>query len=260
MAWLEAALLGILQGLTEFLPVSSSGHLVLARALMPRLETPGILFEVLVHTGTLAAVLLFFRKEISAMLSSLLPGGREEPRRLAYYIVTASVPTAIIGLTFKKYIEGLFNAPQATAFCLLITGAFLWISETFSRPRVDAYNMGYFRAFGVGLWQSVALAPGISRSGATISGGRLLGIAGEDAAKFSFLISIPAVFGATLLEARHAGNVDPGALKLCMVGAAFAFVTGLMSLKLLLMMVRKSRLRWFAAYCWLAGFTALALL
>lgn len=260
MAWLEAALLGILQGLTEFLPVSSSGHLVLARALLPRLETPGILFEVLVHAGTLTAVLLFFRREISQMLSSLLPGGRAESRRLAFYIVAASIPTAIIGLTFKNYIEGLFNAPEATAFCLLITGALLWLSETFSRPAVDAYNMGYARAFGVGLWQSVALAPGISRSGATISGGRLLGITGEDAARFSFLISIPAVLGATLLEARHLGNVDSTALKLCLVGAAFSFVTGLMSLQLLLMMVRKSRLRWFAAYCWLAGFTALALL
>lgn len=257
MAWLTAVLFGILQGLTEFLPVSSSGHLVLARVLAPDLQTPGILFEVVLHVGTLAAVLLFFRREVVDMCRSLLPGGRPESRRLAFYIVAASIPTAIVGLSLKDFIEGLFQSARATAVCLLITGLLLLLSDLFSKPKVNAHNMGWWRAFGVGLWQSVALAPGISRSGATISGGRLLGIAGEDAARFSFLISIPAVFGATLLEFRHVEGVRPDILAFCAVGAAASFVTGLFALKLLLLVVRKSKLKWFAAYCWAVGLSAL---
>jgi len=259
MAWVEAILLGILQGLTEFLPVSSSGHLVLARSLMPDLETPGILFEVLLHLGTLGSVLYFFRREVKEMLLSCLPGGETASRRLVLYIVAASIPTAFAGFLLRKQIHLLFKSVQTTALMLLVTGVLLILSDLLSKPRVGIYRMGYLRAFGVGLWQSAALMPGLSRSGSTISGARLMGIVGEDAAKFSFLISIPAVGGAALLELKDAGPLDAHVLALCLTGALAAFLAGLAALGLLLAVVKKSRLRWFAYYCWAAGLTVLAL-
>lgn len=259
MAVLEAFILGIVQGLTEFLPISSSAHLVFGRALMPGFGVPGILFEVLVHTGTLAAVIYFFRRELVEMVRSLLPGGDPASRRVILFIIMASIPTGIAGLALKHQVEILFTSPAAAAAMLLVTGLLLWFSETLAKPRVNMADMGYLRAFGVGLFQSVALLPGISRSGATISGGRLLGLVGEDAARFSFLISIPAVLGATLLELRSVETLAGENLKLCLVGVGAAFLAGLASLGLLMAIVRKSKLRWFAAYCWVVGITILAL-
>lgn len=259
MAVVEAFILGIVQGLTEFLPISSSAHLVFARALMPGFRVPGILFEVLVHTGTLAAVIYFFRRELLEMLRSLAPGGDPAGRRVILYIIMASIPTGIIGLTLKHQVERLFTSPAASAAMLLITGLLLWFSEKLAKPKFNMADIGYLRAFGVGLFQSVALLPGISRSGATISGGRLLGIVGEDAARFSFLISIPAILGATLLELRSVGPVEPETLKLCLFGVGAAFLSGLASLGLLMALVRRSKLRWFAVYCWAVGLTILAL-
>lgn len=257
MAWFEALILGILQGLTEFLPVSSSGHMVLAKKLMPELDTPGILFEVLTHAGTLAAVLLVFRREVKAMAFSLLPGGSRDARKLAIYIIAATIPTGIIGLALKHRIELLFDSVTAVAVGLLITGLLLWLSDVFSKPVTSLYGMGVMRAIGVGVAQSVALAPGISRSGTTIAAGRLLGVAGEDAARFGFLISIPAVLGAVVLELKDAGASSDEAFTLCLIGAVAAFVTGIFALNLLMAVVKKKRLTWFAVYCIALGVTAL---
>lgn len=257
MAWFEALLLGMLQGLTEFLPVSSSGHMVLARSLMPELNTPGILFEVLSHAGTLLAVLLVFRREIKTMALSLFPGGSRDARKLAFYIIAATIPTGIAGLLLKHRIELLFDSVTAVAVGLLFTGLILWLSDVFSRPVTNLYGMGVTRAVVVGLAQSVALAPGISRSGATIAAGRLMGVAGEDAARFGFLISIPAVLGAVVLELKDAGSGSPETFTLCLLGAGAAFVTGVLSLNLLMAVVRKKKLSWFAVYCIALGVTTL---
>lgn len=257
MEWVTALFLGIVQGLTEFLPVSSSGHLVIARRLLPGIEIPGVLFEVVVHLGTLGAVLAMFRREVFAMVKALGPGGEEDDRRLILYVLAASVPTAFAGFLLKDFIRSLFQSVGTVGVMLLITGALLYLSEVFARPVADLRTMGWKRAFGVGVAQSFALMPGISRSGSTIAAGRMLGVSGEDAARFSFLISIPAVAGATLLEAREAGPITAEAMNLCLVGGAAAFFTGLGSLSLLMAVVRKSRMRWFALYCWAVGLSVL---
>jgi len=253
MGGVESVLLGLLQGLTEFLPVSSSGHLVLAQSLLPGFRQPGVLFDVLLHGGTLGAVLVYFRREVGELLASLRPGGDPSHRRLALLLVVATVPTGLIGVLFKDQLEALFHAPRAAAAMLLVTGVLLWVSEALARPRLGLEGLGYGRALVVGVVQGLAIVPGISRSGSTIAAGTLLGIRGEDAARFSFLLSVPAVLGAVVLQARELGGVDPGALAVYAAGALAAFCAGLWAIRFLLAVIRRGRFRWFAVYCWCLG-------
>ncbi|MEW6489512.1 MAG: undecaprenyl-diphosphate phosphatase [Thermodesulfobacteriota bacterium] len=253
MGWLESVLLGLVQGLTEFLPVSSSGHLVLAQSLIPGFEQPGVLFDALLHGGTLLAVLMYFRRDVQELLASLLPGGDPSRRRLALLLVAATVPTGLIGVIFKDPLEALFHAPRSAAAMLLVTGALLWISEVLARPRMGLEGMGYGRALAVGTVQGLAIVPGISRSGSTIAVGTLLGIRGEDAARFSFLLSVPAILGALVLQLPHLEGVEAGRLGGYAGGVAAAFASGLWAIRFLLAAIRRGRFRWFAVYCWLLG-------
>jgi undecaprenyl-diphosphatase len=253
MGGLESVLLGLVQGLTEFLPVSSSGHLVLAQSLIPGFEQPGVLFDTLLHGGTLLAVLVYFRRDMRELLASLFPGGDPSRRRLALLLVAATVPTGLIGVIFKDPLEALFHAPRSAAAMLLVTGALLWVSEALARPRLGLEGVGYGRALAIGTVQGLAIVPGISRSGSTIAVGTLLGIRGEDAARFSFLLSVPAILGAVVLQLPHLEGVETGRLGGYAAGVAAAFASGLWAIRFLLAAIRRGRFRWFAVYCWLLG-------
>ncbi|MDP6368614.1 MAG: undecaprenyl-diphosphate phosphatase [Planctomycetota bacterium] len=276
-------ILSLLQGLTEYLPVSSSGHLVLARLFLPggeRLPNDATV-EVWLHLGTLGAVLVFYRREILNILAGLLGRGPDVAgeRRLALYIILGSIPAAIVGLGLEEAIEATFAGPGAAACGLLVTGTFLWASRwlgasqnatagtgaTCAAPGHDGPSSGTALcarlALIIGCAQALAILPGISRSGATIVTALYLGLTIERAAAFSFLLSIPAVGGAAILklpdlmaQPLEAGaGATAGQLFLALL---CTFLVGLAALKLLLRIARSRRLHWFAPYCWTVGCVA----
>ncbi len=273
MTVVQAVLLGIVQGLTEFLPISSSGHLVLVQHLFG-LHGAELSFDVSVHVGTLAAVILYFRKDILGILGGAtralqvtlarraISADDHAQVRLAGLIVLGSIPTAAIGLGLHGIADRLFASPLLTGFMLLLTGGLLLATRT-SRCAVGTegrtlQQLTRTDALVMGLVQGLAIMPGISRSGSTIAVGILTGIRHETAARFSFLLSIPAVAGAALLvlkDALHAGDVH---LPTCLLGGLTAFVVGYAALAILVFLVQKGRLYLFAPYCWIIGGLAIA--
>lgn len=262
MSITEAVLLGVLQGLTEFLPVSSSGHLVIAQGFLPGFRQPGVFFDLVLHGGTLLAVVFFLRGELAKLTAALLPrkpateeeaAARAVSRRLFLFLVAATAVTGILGLPFRGEIEGLFSSPRAAAFLLLVTGALLYFADRTPGANRKEKDMNLPDALVIGIAQAAALLPGISRSGATISFALFRKIDGETAASFSFLLSIPAILGAFLLEARHIAGIPEGELAAYGAGFVAATVTGFFALKLLYLIIRGHRLRIFSYYCWIAG-------
>ncbi|SMC38228.1 Undecaprenyl-diphosphatase [Desulfocicer vacuolatum DSM 3385] len=267
----QGIILGILQGLTEFLPVSSSGHLALGQSFFGITE-PALFFDVSLHMGTLLAVVVVFFQDIKRMLISLFEliklifSGKEfletvktdENVRLAFLIIVASIPTAFLGLGFKPYVHTLFSSVSFVGCMLLVTGTFLWMTRHVAPQGDGVMTFGMKRALLVGLCQGLAVIPGISRSGATISAGLFGGIDRETAARFSFLLSIPAIVGAEILSIKdfmqHGSSIDLGAT-LC--GTVIAFVVGYGALIFLMRIVRKGRLHLFAPYCWALGIVAI---
>ena len=252
---LHAALLGLIQGPTEFLPVSSSGHLAIAQHFLPGFEQPGILFDVLLHAATTLAVVIYFRKDIWKLLSCFF---RKDPdvaddRHTFWMIVLGSIPTAIIGLSFKDFFEGLFENLLVIGCMLLLTALLLIVAE---KVRKDGRNLPQLKASDallVGIVQGFAIIPGISRSGSTIAFLLLRGIDGESAARFSFLLVLPAVGGAMLLSLKDLQHVATGELPAYGLGALIAFVSGLFAIRVLMDVVRRKRLIGFAIYCLLVG-------
>jgi len=248
--------------LTEFLPVSSSGHLTLFQYFsgMKDLEA-NMLTDVALHAGTLLAVIFFFRADL---LPYFTPTGWKDParRRIAFLIIAGSVPTALIGLTFKDSFETLFSMPKAVCIALFITGLLLLASEKLKKNSncCELSNFSYIKAIVTGIAQGLAITPGISRSGSTIATGLLLGLKGEDAARFSFLLMIPAVGGATLLETKdlfEAGlpaAINPAGL---IAGTFAAAVTGFLALKFLVYIIREQKLSYFAYYLFLVSIASL---
>jgi len=262
LSLLQAIFLGIVQGLTELLPVSSSAHLVIAQGFMPVFYQPGVLFDAVVHLGTLAAVIFFFREDIWMMLCSLWPGKRNFSlplkqqrffRRLLILILASTALTATIGLTFREEIESLFTSTKIAASMLFVTGLLLYLSDRIRYNSANEEKLSFPKALLLGLAQGFALIPGISRSGATIACGIFLGLNRKTAARYSFLMSIPAVMGAVALQAPHFSAVTAGDLPSYLAGFLAAAVTGFFSLKLLYLFLRKATLRFFAYYCWLFG-------
>lgn len=255
----QAAILGFVQGLTEFLPVSSSGHLVLLQHLMGYRE-PELLFDVSVHVGTLFAVLMVFRNDLYGMLRGLWAHDDDarQGRRLLLLVIVGSIPTGIIGLTFKDTFETFFSSTTVVGIALMCTGLLLFATHLVKQTARGIEQTGWGRALIIGVAQGMAITPGISRSGATIAAGLLLGVNREVAARFSFVLSVPAILGALALqindlEAPAQTNWTP-----IILGALVAAVSGYIALKLLLKLVRGGRLHWFAYYCWALGITALA--
>ncbi len=251
---LEAIWLGIVQGLTEFLPVSSSGHLALFQLWFSAAE-PSLALSVLVHMGTLLATLVFFRKAIVDIVVEAYRGMRE-PRRFrttrggrdAVFVVVASVPTAMIGLLLRDWVEGLMASPVALGICFLVTGALL-ISTRWARDRKkDAPS--WPGALAAGVVQGAAVLPGISRSGSTITGALWLGVKRERAFELSMLMSIPAVLGALLLELEHLAEtgVSDDLIFVGLLSAAVSFVVGLVALALLRRFVTRGYLAVFALW------------
>ena len=272
MTWIEAVALGIVQGLTEFLPVSSSGHLVLAQHLFG-LQEPELLFSISVHVGTLAAVLIVFYRDIFQILRALvqLPrlaqaeGGigplmaNHAEVRLFAMIALGSLPTTLLGLLFAKMAQQLFGTIWLVGLVFLMTGTFLWFTRHRQTKGREIKEMHPKDALIIGLVQGLAIVPGISRSGATISMALYLGIDRQLAGRFSFLVAIPAILGAMVLGLD--GNIFHTTIPagIILMGTLAAAVVGYLALVVLLKMVSKGHLYRFAPYCWIVGLTTLML-
>jgi undecaprenyl-diphosphatase len=256
----EGIVLAIVQGLTEFLPVSSSGHLVIAQSLFNGFEQPGVLFDVMLHFGTLMAVAFFLRREIIAILKTLTPrawigpdGKSEENiagRKMALAVVMATIVTGIIGIAFEERIHALFQSVRTVSFMLVITGLLLFISDRVRKGEREEREITVLDGLLVGLVQGMALIPGISRSGSTIAMGIFRGLKGETAARFSFLVSMPAVLGATILELKYAAMVPAPTMLIYCISMVVAGITGFLTLEVLLFIISKRKLSAFAYYCW----------
>ena len=247
----EAAILGAVQGVTEFFPISSSGHLVIMQGVFG-IKEPQVAFDVFLHLGTLVSVLVFFRAEILALFVS-------RTRKL-FMLAAASVPTFIIGFLSKGPVERYFGMPRLVGFMLLVTGAWLFAAVIFQRRRAVSGKAatqaepGLWGALAIGVAQGVAVIPGISRSGATIATGIMAGLEKRAACAFSFLLSVPAVAGASMLKARGitAGLAASDAAQFA-AGGITAMITGVLAIKFLLKLVGVGRLYLFGIYCFLAG-------
>ncbi len=263
MDLINAMLLGLVQGLTEFLPVSSSGHLVLFSELLGFRES-GIAFEVFVHFGTLLSVLLAFRKEIGEMISA--PFRYREAARNPqikealnwdFFIILATIPAVIVGLFFKDQIEAAFDSPILAISLLSITGI-LMVSTQFLKNSDHPFTAG--RTFLMGVAQAVAILPGISRSGSTIFTGIAGGMKPERVARFSFLMSIPAILGAVVLKLNDLLQTPPTSDEVSglIAGTLVAFVSGYFSIIWLLEYVKRGRLQWFGYYCLIVSWVGIA--
>ncbi len=266
MTLTEAVILGVVQGLTEPLPVSSSAHLVIVPALVPGFHQPDVAFDVLLHLGTLLGVVFFLRREIGELLASLMPGKlqagpvpgtdageKAANRRMVLWIVIATFLTGMIGILFQDRIERLFESVETTACMLFITGIMLFLSDRVKKNERRKGDMNLTDGIVLGLVQAVALIPGISRSGSTISFGIFRGLERETAVRFSFLLSIPAIGGAVILKSADLLRLTAGDLPVLGAGFLAAAVTGFLSLKLLFAMINKTGLAPFACYCWFVG-------
>jgi undecaprenyl-diphosphatase len=258
MTILQAALLGIVQGLTEFLPVSSSGHLVAVPALLGWTipEDQVFVFDVLVQIGTLAAVIFYFRSDLSAIVRGMLDGLRaRQPAatadaRLGWQIILATIPAGAAGLLLKGYVEAAFSSSRAVAFFLIGTAVLLVTAERFGKQRKNLEALTAIDTFIVGCFQILSLFPGVSRSGSTIAGGITRGLTRTAAARFSFLMSIPIMLAAGLLSIPDLAAVDDlaGFILPLMIGTIIAAVTGYLSIGFLLNFLRERSLYGFAVY------------
>ena len=271
MEWFEAVLLGLVQGLTEFLPVSSSGHLEIGKELLGVETGDDLLFTTMVHAATVLSTIVVFRKQIWDILKGFfcgLKGLKVEKGTLVcndqtdylLKMVVSMIPIFIVGVFFKDSVESLFGSITVVGFALILTSALLFFSDMASKPRKNAventYRNGisYWQAFVVGLGQSLAVIPGLSRSGTTISTGLISGVRRDVMAQFSFLMVLVPILGETFLELIGgefgASSVGTTALVL---GFVSAFLSGLFACKVMVALVKKARLSWFALYCLLAA-------
>ena len=262
----QGIILGIIQGLTEFLPVSSSGHLVLGQIFFGITESQ-LPFDISVHMGTLLAVLVVYASDIRAILVSvfgfiskavsLKPMAHllkeDKNLQLAGLILIGSIPTAFIGLILKQFEHILFASEVLVGFMLILTGTILWTSKNFYSSKNKKGGFSIKKALIIGVGQGLAVIPGISRSGTTIALGMFLGLDRHNAAKFSFLLSIPAILGAQILSIKDMINSGLVIDSITIYATIVSFITGLLALKLLLSLVHSGRFHLFAPYCWLIG-------
>jgi len=263
----HALLLGLIQGLTEFLPVSSSGHLVLAEKFLG-LGTSNLRFEVAMHLATLLAVFFAFHRKIFKLIKAVFLGrmrlvnGKwqfsDENLKLVLLLICATIPAAVIGVLFDDFIEQAFNNPIAVSIALLVTGCILFGTGLIVR-REEKIN--WRRALIIGFAQAAAIFPGISRSGSTISAGTYSGADQEKAAEFSFLLSIPVILGAGLLKFKDVFKTGllQSELMAIIAGGLVAALSGYFAINFLLKIIRNSKLQYFAYYCWAIGLGSLLL-
>ena len=250
LSWWQGLLLGLVQGLTEFLPISSSGHLVLAERLVGY-QPQGVFFEVVVHVATLLSVLVAYRVKLLALTRGLLRGDGES-WRYGLLLVLASIPAAAAGILLRDYFERTFHSMPALGWQFLITAAMLW-STRYAIPRATGTRVTALHAILIGLAQAIAIVPAISRSGATVAAGLWSGLSAEAAAEFSFIMSIVVIAGSGVMEARHipAGSA-PFTLPLLTAFVA-AMVSGIFAIRWLVNLLRHGRFHLFAPYCAVLG-------
>jgi len=251
----QALFLGIVQGLTEFLPISSSGHLVLFQHYLGLTE-PMVFFDVLLHAGTLAAVVIFFRKELYLILLSLIKpssgGNFSSQRQILLAVILGTIPTGIIGFFLEKIKDFLFQGVFISAAMLVLTGILLWMGETLS-PSQKKSKIGISDALLIGLMQGLAIIPGISRSGATISFGLIRGLGRRLSFQYSFFLFIPAVLGALIMESREIALQPATGAFPYVIGPIVAFAAGLVALRVLKKILQEKKLVAFSYYCWVLG-------
>jgi undecaprenyl-diphosphatase len=250
----EAALLGVVQGLTEFLPVSSDGHLVIVQRLLGIAES-GIVFEIVVHVATLVSVLLFYRERVAALVRGVLA---RQPEALRYggKLIVATLPAVLAALVLGDFLKSQFESARAAAFGLLVTGAVLWTTRhRFAAIRSDA--LSWSTAFWMGCAQAIAILPGVSRSGLTLAAALALGVAPMAAAEFSFLMSVAAIAGAAVYTLPDLMASPAGYGEALATGAATALVAGVIAIWFCVRLLRSGNLHWFAYYAWAAGLAML---
>ncbi len=262
---IQGIIIGIVQGLTEFLPVSSSAHLVFIQNILG--VQSSLAFDTFLHLGSLLAVLWFFRADILKMITSWIlslkdiidgrfrEGFYGDPyKRLAWYVILATIPVGIVGVLFEDSVDALFSgALYVPAFFLFVTGTILYLSQRMTSGKINFHNVTKREALFMGLGQACAILPGLSRSGTTIAAGLVAGLDKEFAAKFSFILSIPAILGAFLLQAKDIGTAMDANFLPVILGFIAAFISGYAAIKWMLELVQKRNLDIFAYYCWIVG-------
>jgi undecaprenyl-diphosphatase len=259
-----AVFLGVLQGLTEFLPVSSSGHLVIAQQLYPGGVREAVAFDVCLHFGTLAAVVLYFRADLLAMALGMLgrtgdPERQARLRRWVWLLAVATVPIVIVGFTLAETLEHAFSSLLAVGLALFVTAGLLTVAARSGGGSLAPDGLRVRDAVSIGLFQALAVVPGISRSGATLTGGMLAGLTPDSAARFAFLLSLPAISGAVVLNLNGVGRLLLADGAAVAVGTTAAGVTGWLAIDIMMRAVRVGRLAPFAVYCAILGAVTLLL-
>lgn len=264
MSLLEALILGIVQGLTEFLPISSSAHLVLVPDLMGW-DSPSVSYDLVLHLGSMVAVIAYFWRDILEIIKAFFQKDEAAvvKRRVGLFLILGTIPAAVIGALFEKKFEEFFIEPAWVAFFLIITGVLLVASQKVSGARsINGRGVAQMKisdVLAIGFAQAVAILPGISRSGSTISTGLFLGLKRETAARYSFLLSVPIIAGAAIFKLRHGFGGDGGessdgeTTAALIVGFIAAAISGFAAVKFLLNYVRTHSLAVFAIYCWVVG-------
>jgi undecaprenyl-diphosphatase len=253
---IEAAVLGIVQGLSEFFPVSSSGHLAMFQAFFGGRGGTALLFEVSVHVATLIAIVVYYRHRILNLISGILDRNREAIEYVSKLAV-ATLPSIVVGLTAKDWIGEQFSNPLFVGCALLVTGGIVF-SSRWTAVRAIASTPGWVAAVAIGLAQSFAILPGISRSGATVAVALALGIAPRAAAEFSFLLGIIAITGAAVLMLPELSQTEPDMLLNIGIGSLTALASGLLAIWLFVQMLDRSLFHYWAWYCWAVGGAFLA--
>ena len=262
---IQGIIIGIVQGLTEFLPVSSSAHLIFIQNLLG--VESSLAFDTFRHLGSLLAVLIYFRADIYKMLNAWImsagdimqhrfrEGFYSDPyKRLAWYVILATIPVGLAGVLFESQVDALFaGALYVPGFFLFVTGTILYLSQRIASGQIDMSHMGWFQALFMGLGQACAIMPGLSRSGTTIAAGLVIGLDKEFAAKFSFILSIPAIFGAFIVQLKDIGLSMSGDGAAIILGFVAAFVSGYLAIKWLLDLIQNKSLDIFSYYCWIVG-------
>ena len=262
---IQGIIIGIVQGLTEFLPVSSSAHLVFIQNILG--VESSLAFDTFLHLGTLIAVLWFFRADIYKMLESwwysiqdilngrFKEGFYEDPyKRLAWYVILATIPVGIVGVLFEDSIDALFaGALYVPAFFLFVTGTILYLSQRMPSGEINYDTITKKEALFMGLGQACAILPGLSRSGTTIAAGLTIGLEKEFAAKFSFILSIPAIFGAFVFQLKDIGSAMHVSFLPVLLGFIASIIAGYLAIRWMLDLIQNKSLDIFAYYCWLVG-------
>lgn len=262
---LQAIFLGIIQGLTEFIPVSSSGHLVLSQYYFGIGSSQDISFEVFLHLGSLLAVVIFFRKQIWDLICALFHWKQNiqneihrKNRAVIMYLILATFATGIFFLIFKGILKQSYENPLLVSFMLLITGAMIFASDYIKNTSVPISNIGILKSLFIGLIQGVAIIPGISRSGCTITASLFCGIKRKDAANFSFLLSIPAILAANVSELPALKALDPSVLNIYIAGFVASFIAAYLVIAILIRLIQAGSLKYFSFYLWLIGIASIA--